>query len=73
MAALHVFFDYCEQRPIVDVEAAHDRAHLGDFFLILRRHVGHFNRPAAVGARRRHRRFQGLVNPFRARAARLPP
>ena len=44
----------------------------GDFFLILRRHVGHFDRPAAVGAHPRHRRFQGLVNPCRARAARLP-
>ena len=55
-----------------DVEAAHDRAHLRDFFLILRRHVGHCDRPAAVGAHPRHRRFQGLVNPCRARAARLP-
>ncbi len=55
-----------------DVEAAHDRAHLRDFFLILRRHPGHFDRPAAVGTRRRHRRFQDLVNTFRARATRMP-
>ena len=34
--------------------------------------MGHFDRPAAVGTRRRHRRFEGLVNPCRARAARLP-
>ena len=54
-----------------DVEAAYD-PHRGDFFLILRRHAGHFDRPAAVGTRRRRRRFQGLVNPFRPRAARLP-
>ena len=49
-----------------DVEAAHDRTHLRDFFLILRCHASHFDRPAAVGTRRRHRRLQGLVNPFSA-------
>ena len=34
--------------------------------------MGHCDRPAAVGAHPRHRRFQGLVNPCRAPAARLP-
>ena len=53
----------------LDVEAPHDRAHHGQFFLILRRHAGHFDRAAAVRTRRRDRRRVGLVNPRRARAA----
>ena len=57
----------------LDVEAAHDGAHLGEFFLILRGHAGHFDGPAAVGTRPRRRRRMGLVNPRRAAAASLPP
>ena len=53
----------------LDVEAAHDRAHHGQFFLILRRHAGHFDRAAAVRTRHRNRRRVGLVDPRRARAA----
>ena len=53
----------------LDVEAAHDRAHHGQLFLILRRHAGHFDRAAAVRTRRRDRRRVGLVDPRRARAA----
>ena len=53
----------------LDVEAPHDRAHLGQFFLILRRHAGHFDRAAAVRTRHRNRRRVGLVDPRRARAA----
>ena len=57
----------------LDVEAAHDGVHLGEFFLILRGHAGHFDGPAAVGTRPRRRRRMGLVNPRRAAAASLPP
>ena len=39
------------------------------FFLILRRHAGHFDRAAAVRTRRRDRRRVGLVDPRRPRAA----
>ena len=39
---------------------------LGEFFLILRGHAGHFDGPAAVGTRPRRRRRMGLVNPRRA-------
>ena len=53
----------------LDVEAPHDRAHHGQFFLILRRHAGHFDRAAAVRTRHRNRRRVGLVDPRRARAA----
>ena len=53
----------------LDVEAPHDRAHHGQFFLVLRRHAGHFDRAAAVRTRRRDRRRVGLVDPRRARAA----
>ena len=53
----------------LDVEAAHDRAHHGQFFLVLRRHAGHFDRAAAVRTGRRDRRRVGLVDPRRARTA----
>ena len=53
----------------LDVEAAHDRAHHRQLFLILRRHAGHFDRAAAVRTRHRNRRRVGLVDPRRARAA----
>ena len=56
----------------LDVEAAHDRAHHGQLFLILRRHAGHLDRAAAVRTRHRNRRRVGLVNPRRPRAAALP-
>ena len=39
----------------LDVEAAHQRAHRGKVFLILRRRAGHFDRDAAVPTGRRHR------------------
>ena len=47
----------------LDVEAAHDGAHPGEFFLILRGDAGHFDGAAAVGTRRRRRRPVGLVRP----------
>ena len=53
----------------LDVEAPHDRAHHGQFFLVLRRHAGHFDRAAAVRTRRRDRRRNGSRRPRRARAA----
>ena len=53
----------------LDVEAPHDRAHHGQFFLILRRHAGHFDRAAAVRTFHRNRRRVGFVDPRRARAA----
>ena len=53
----------------LDVEAPHDRAHHGQFFLILRRHAGHFDRAAAVRTFPRNRRRVGFVDPRRARAA----
>ena len=56
----------------LDVEAAHQRAHRGKVFLILRRRAGHFDRAAAVRTGRRGRRRQGLVDPRRTRAAPLP-
>ena len=56
----------------LDVEAAHDRAHRGDFFLILRCHAGHFDRAATVRTRRRDRRRMRLVLLGRTPAARLP-
>ena len=57
----------------LDVEPAHDRAHLGQFFLILRRHAGHLDRAAAVRARRGDRRYVGFVDPRRAGTAAVPP
>ena len=56
----------------LDVEAAHQRAHRGEVFLILRRCAGHFDRAAAVRTPRRRRRRQGLVDMRRARPASLP-
>ena len=56
----------------LDVEAAHQRAHRGEVFLILRRRAGHFDRAAAVRTARRRRRRNGLVDPRRTRAAPLP-
>ncbi len=53
-------------------EAAHEGAHLGQFFLILRRHAGHFDRTAAVRTRRREGRPVGLVDLRRGSAA-APP
>ena len=47
----------------LDVEAAHQRAHRGEVFLILRRRAGHFDRAAAVRTARRRRRRNGLVDP----------
>ena len=58
--------------PDLDIETPHKGAHLRQFFLILRRHPGHFNRAAAVRTRRRRRRREGLVDLFRARPAALP-
>ena len=40
----------------LDVEAAHQRAHRREVFLILRRRAGHFDRAAAVRTARRRRR-----------------
>ena len=56
----------------LDVEAAHDGTHHREVFLVLRRHAGHRDRPAAVRTRGRRRRSAGLVNLRRTRAARLP-
>ena len=56
----------------LDVEAAHQRTHRGEVFLILRRRAGHFDRAAAVRTARRRRRRDGLVDPGRTRAAPLP-
>ena len=53
----------------LDVEAAHDRAHHGQFFLILRRHARHFDRATAIRTRHRNRRRVSLVDLRRARAA----
>ena len=55
----------------LDVEAAHQRAHRGKVFLILRRRAGHFDRAAAVRTGGRRRCRQGLVDVRRARAASL--
>ena len=55
----------------LDVEAAHQRAHRGKVFLILRRRAGHFDRAAAVRTGSRRRCRQGLVDVRRARAASL--
>ena len=59
--------------PDLDVEPAHDGAHLGQVLLILRRHAGHFDRAAAVRARRGDRRCVGFVDPRRAETAAVPP
>ena len=56
----------------LNVEAAHDGSHRGEFFLILRGHAGHFDGAAAVGTRPRRRRRMGLVDPCRTSAASLP-
>ena len=53
----------------LDVEAAHDRAHHGQFFLILRRHAGHCDRATAIRTRHRNWRRVRLVDPRRARTA----
>ena len=56
----------------LDVKTTHEGAHLGQFFLILRRHAGHFDRAAAVRTGRRDRRPVGLVD-LRRPAAAAPP
>ena len=56
----------------LDVEAAHDGAHPGEFFLLLRGDAGHFDGAAAVGTRRRRRRPVGLVDLRRAASGTLP-
>ena len=56
----------------LDVEAAHDGTHPGEFFLILRGDAGHFDGAAAVGTRRRRRRPVGLVDLRRATSGTLP-
>ena len=55
-----------------DVEAAHAAAHRGDFFLILRRHVGHCDRPAVSRGTPSAPALPRSGHPCRARAARLP-
>ena len=71
MAALHAPLTLRAVTHL-DVEAAHDRAHLGDFFLILRCHAGHFDHAATVRTRRRDRRRMRLVLLGRTPPARLP-
>ena len=56
----------------LDVEAAHQRAHHGQFFLILRRHAGHIDGAAAIRTRRRNRSRMRLVDLRRAPTTRLP-
>ena len=56
----------------LDVEAAHDGADPGEFFLVLGVHAGHFDGAAAVGTRRRGRRSVGLVDSRRAASGPLP-
>ena len=56
----------------LDVEAAHQRAHRGKVFLILRRRAGHVDRAAAVRTGRWRRHRQGLVDVRRALTASLP-
>ena len=56
----------------LDIKTTHEGAHLGQFFLILRRHAGHFDRAAAVRTGRRDRRPVGLVD-LRRGAAAAPP
>ena len=57
----------------LDVEAAHQGAHVRHVFLILRRHPLHGDVAAAVGARLRGGRRMGLVHPGRRPAASLLP
>ena len=71
MAALHPSLTL-RAAPDLDVEAPHDRTHRGQFFLILRRHAGHFDRATAIRTRHRNRRRVSLVDPRRARAAAVP-
>ena len=56
--------------PDLDVEAAHDGADRGEFFLMLRGNAGHFDGAAAVGTRRW--RPVGLVDLRRAASGPLP-
>ena len=56
----------------LNVEAAHDGADRGEFFLVLGVHTGHFDNAAAVGTRRRGRRSVGLVDSRRAASGPLP-
>ena len=56
----------------LDVEAPHHRAHHRQVFLVLRRYAGHFDRTAAIGARRGNRRRVGFVHPRRPPPAALP-
>ena len=56
----------------LDVEAAHDGADRGEFFLILRGDAGHLDGAAAVGARARRRCPVGLVDLRRAASGPLP-
>ena len=68
VAALHTPLTL---RAVADLDAktTHEGAHLGQFFLILRRHAGHFDRAAAVRTGRRNRRPVGLVDLRRGAAA----
>ena len=52
--------------------AAHDRAHRGQFFLILRRHTGHVDGPTAVRTRGRNRRCIRFIDLRRTCPAPLP-
>ena len=52
MAALHTPLTLRAVADL-DVKTTHEGARLGQFFLILRRHAGHFDRAAAVGTGRR--------------------
>ena len=56
----------------LDVEAPHEGTHLGQVFLILRRHTVQRDRAAAVRTARRGRRHVGLVSLRRRPAAPLP-
>ena len=71
MAALHTPLTLRAVADL-DVKTTHEGAHLGQFFLILRRHAGHFDRAAAVRTGRRDRRPVGLVD-LRRPAAAAPP
>ena len=57
----------------LDVEAPHEGTHLGQVFLILRRHTVQRDRAAAVRTARRGRRHVGLVNLCRLPSAPMLP
>ena len=58
--------------PDLDIELAHEGAHLGQVLLILPRGAGHFDRAAAVRARRGDRGCVGFIDPSRPRTASVP-